>query len=140
MRLSPKLTLKCAGGDRKVDRGGNHLQLCSQTFPRCLWHAPDATTFRLQATFWHNSCHNAARKTPGMPCVVPGQPQIHALVPSTTSQLAFPASWSHAICTVLLDPQDPLLQSERTQGFAADPVYGRAKCLPMLGSLKTSRT
>ena len=23
------------------------------------------------------------------------------------------------------------------QGFAADPVYGRAKCLPMLGSLKT---
>ena len=24
-----------------------------------------------------------------------------------------------------------------TQGFTADPVYGRAKCLPMLGSLKT---
>ena len=42
-----------------------------------------------------------------------------------------------AICTVLLDPRDPSLQSERTQGFAADPVYGRAKCLPMLGSLKT---
>ena len=42
-----------------------------------------------------------------------------------------------AICTQLLDPRDPLLQSERTQGFAADPVYGRAKCLPMLGSLKT---
>ena len=39
--------------------------------------------------------------------------------------------------TVLLDPQDPLLQSERPQGFAADPVYGRAKCLPMLDSLKT---
>ena len=38
---------------------------------------------------------------------------------------------------VLLDPRDPLLQSERTQGFAADPVYVRAKCLPMLGSLKT---
>ena len=35
---------------------------------------------------------------------------------------------------------DPLLQSERTQGFTADPVYGRANCLPMLGSLKTSRT
>ena len=33
--------------------------------------------------------------------------------------------------------QDPLLQSERTQGFAADPVYGRAKCLPMLGEIKT---
>ena len=32
---------------------------------------------------------------------------------------------------------DPLLHSERVQGFAADPVYGRAKCLPMLGSLKT---
>ena len=30
--------------------------------------------------------------------------------------------------------------SMRAQGFAADPVYGRAKCLPMLGSLKTSRT
>ena len=42
--------------------------------------------------------------------------------------------------SVLLDPRDPLLQSERTQGFAADPVYGRAKCLPMLGSLKTERT
>jgi len=39
--------------------------------------------------------------------------------------------------TVLLDPRVPLLHSERTQGFAADPVYGRAKCLPMLGSLKT---
>ena len=23
------------------------------------------------------------------------------------------------------------------KGFAADPVYGRAQCLPMLGSLKT---
>ena len=29
--------------------------------------------------------------------------------------------------TVLLDPRDPLLQSERTQGFTADPVYGRAE-------------
>ena len=36
-----------------------------------------------------------------------------------------------------LDPRDPLLRPERKQGFAADPVYGRAKCLPMLGSLKT---
>ena len=41
-----------------------------------------------------------------------------------------------AICTVLLDHRDPLLQSERTPGFAADPVYGRAKCLPMLGELR----
>ena len=39
--------------------------------------------------------------------------------------------------TVGMDPRDPLLQSERTQGFAADPVYGRAKCLPMLGAFKT---
>ena len=42
-----------------------------------------------------------------------------------------------AICTVLLDPRDPLLHSERTQGFAADPDYGRAKRLPMLGEIKT---
>ena len=41
------------------------------------------------------------------------------------------------VCTVLLDPRDPLLQSERTQGFTAGPVYGRAKCLPMLGAFKT---
>ena len=27
-----------------------------------------------------------------------------------------------------------------TQGFAADPVYGRAKCLPMLGAFITQRT
>ena len=27
--------------------------------------------------------------------------------------------------------------SERTQDFAADPVYGRAKSLPMLGAFKT---
>ena len=36
----------------------------------------------------------------------------------------------------LLDPRDSLLQSERTQGFTADPVYGRAKCWPMLGEIK----
>jgi len=35
------------------------------------------------------------------------------------------------------DPRHPLLRSERMQGFTAGPVYGRAKCLPMLGSLKT---
>ena len=32
---------------------------------------------------------------------------------------------------------DPLLHAERTQGLAADPVYGRAQCLPMLGEIKT---
>ena len=48
-----------------------------------------------------------------------------------------PRASPRAICTVLLDLRDPSLQSERRQGFAADPVYGRAKCLPMLGSLKT---
>ena len=40
--------------------------------------------------------------------------------------------------TALLDPRDPLLRSERTQGFTAGPVYGRARCSPMVGSLKTS--
>ena len=44
------------------------------------------------------------------------------------------------ICTVLLDSRDPLLQSEMKQGFAADPLYGRVKCWPTLGSLKTSKT
>ena len=34
------------------------------------------------------------------------------------------------------DPRDPLLRSERTQDFAAGPVYGRARCLPMLGEIK----
>ena len=42
-----------------------------------------------------------------------------------------------AICTALLDPRDPLLQSEWTQGFTVNPVYGRAKCLSMLGEIKT---
>jgi hypothetical protein len=54
-----------------------------------------------------------------------------------SNELSSPSGSLRAICTVLLDPRDPLLQSERTQGFTADPVYGRAKCLPMLGSLKT---
>jgi hypothetical protein len=38
----------------------------------------------------------------------------------------FAKSTLRAICTVLLDPRDSLLQSERMQGFIADPVYGRA--------------
>ena len=42
-----------------------------------------------------------------------------------------------AICTVLLDPRDPFLQSGRTPGFTAAPVYGRAKCLLMLEIFKT---
>ena len=48
-----------------------------------------------------------------------------------------PCESPRAICTVLLDPRDPVLQSERTQGFTADPVYGRSKCLPVLGEIKT---
>ena len=43
-------------------------------------------------------------------------------------------------CTVLLDPRNPLLRSERIQGFAAGPVYARAKCLPTVGAFKTERT
>ena len=38
-----------------------------------------------------------------------------------------------AICTVLLDPRDPLLQSERTQGFAADPDYWKGEVFAYVG-------
>ena len=38
-----------------------------------------------------------------------------------------------AICTVLLHPRDPLLQSERTQGFAADPVYVKGEVFAYVG-------
>ena len=38
-----------------------------------------------------------------------------------------------AICTVLLDPRDPLLQSERTQGFAADPDYRKGEVFAYVG-------
>jgi len=38
-----------------------------------------------------------------------------------------------AICTVLLDLRDPLLHSERTQSFAADPVYGRGEVFAYVG-------
>ena len=38
-----------------------------------------------------------------------------------------------AICTVLLDPRDPLLHSERTQGFAADPVYAKGEVFAYVG-------
>ena len=46
------------------------------------------------------------------------------------------APFSHslrAICTVLLDPRNPLLQSERTQGFAADPVYVKGEVFAYVG-------
>ena len=38
-----------------------------------------------------------------------------------------------AICTVLLDPRDPLLQSERIQGFAADPDYWKGEVFAYVG-------
>jgi len=38
------------------------------------------------------------------------------------------------------DPLVPLLRSERKQGFSAEPFYGRARCSPLLGAFKTSRT
>jgi len=49
------------------------------------------------------------------------------------SQRALPRHSLRAICTVLLDPRDPLLQSERTQGFAADPVYVKGEVLAYVG-------
>ena len=51
-----------------------------------------------------------------------------------------------AICTVLLDPRDPLLQSERMQGFAADPDYWKGEVFAYIGlpqnlkDLKDKRT
>ena len=33
----------------------------------------------------------------------------------------------------LLDPRDPLLQSERTQGVAADPVYVKGEVFAYVG-------
>ena len=44
--------------------------------------------------------------------------------------------WAPSNLKELKDFGDPL-RSERKQGFSADPFYGRARCLPMLGSLKT---
>ena len=38
-----------------------------------------------------------------------------------------------AICTVLLDPRDPLLHSERTQSFAADPDYWKGEVFAYVG-------
>ena len=36
----------------------------------------------------------------------------------------------------LLDPRDPLLQSERTQGFAADPDYWKGEVFAYVGSIQ----
>ena len=44
-----------------------------------------------------------------------------------------PAMYARAICTVLLDPRDPLLHSERTQGFAADPDYWQGEVFAYVG-------
>ena len=37
------------------------------------------------------------------------------------------------ICTVLLDPRDPLLRSERTQGFTAGPDYWKGEVCAYVG-------
>jgi len=53
---------------------------------------------------------------------------------ATKYQSLFPFRHSlRAICTVLLDPRDPLLHSERTQGFAADPVYVKGEVFAYVG-------
>ena len=55
-------------------------------------------------------------------------------------QVAVPSALDVVVALIKPAPgndRDPLLQSKRTEGFAADPVYGRAKCLPMLGEIKT---
>jgi len=35
-----------------------------------------------------------------------------------------------------LDPRDPLLHSERTQGFTADPVYAKGEVFVYVGSIQ----
>ena len=61
---------------------------------------------------------------------------------ATFVQLKYPTLGSpfrhslRAICTVLLDPRDPLLQSERMQGFAADPVYVKGEVFAYVGSIQ----
>ena len=45
-----------------------------------------------------------------------------------------------AFCSEGLDLSGPSLRSKKQQGFPADSIYGNARCLPMLGSLKTGRT
>ena len=36
----------------------------------------------------------------------------------------------------MLDPRDPLLHSERTQGFAADPDYWKGEVFAYVGSIQ----
>jgi hypothetical protein len=43
------------------------------------------------------------------------------------------ATHTRAICTVLLDPRDPLLHPERTQSFAADPDYWKGEAFAYVG-------
>ena len=58
----------------------------------------------------------------------------HFLYPFTYPTLGPPFRHSlRAICTVLLDPRDPLLQSERMQRFAADPVYVKGEVFTYVG-------
>ena len=71
------------------------------------------------------------------PVYVKGEVFAYVGLPQNLKDLKDLKHSPRAICTVLLDPRDPLMRSERTQGFATDPVYGRAKCLPMLGEIKT---
>ena len=62
----------------------------------------------------------------------------HFVYPFTCPTSGSPFSHSlRAICTVLLDPRDPLLQSERTQGFAADPDYWKGEVFAYVGSIQT---
>ena len=42
-----------------------------------------------------------------------------------------------SLCTGKLDPRDPLLRSEKKQGFSEDPLYERARCWSTLGEIKT---
>ena len=57
--------------------------------------------------------------------------------PSGTSAQPPPCRHSlRGICTTLLDPRDPLLHPERTQGFAADPDYWKGEVFAYVGSIQ----
>ena len=61
---------------------------------------------------------------------------VPTLVYLTCPTLGSPFRHSlRAICTVLLDPRDPFLQSERMQGFAADPVYVKGEVFAYVGRI-----
>ena len=62
---------------------------------------------------------------------------VPTLVYLTCPTLGSPFRHSlRAICTVLLYPRDPLLRSERTQGFAADPDYWKGEVFAYVGSIQ----